>query len=92
MDIAKINVYKKILQEVCKNFIGAEEFIRDKIEEICCNEKLLSVEEVNLFCLWKIATAFKAKLVMFAKIFLKKIASIARFIGRSFQKMKKTKL
>ena len=51
MNIAKINVYKKILQEVCKNFIGAEGFIRDKIEEICCNEKLLSVEEVNLFCL-----------------------------------------
>ena len=41
---------KKILQEVCQNFVGAEEFTRDKIEEICCNENL-SEEEVNLFCL-----------------------------------------
>ena len=40
MNTAKLNIYKKVLQEVCKNFVGAEEFIRDKIEEICCNEKL----------------------------------------------------
>ena len=39
---------KKILQEVCQNFVGAEEFTRDKIEEICCNEKL-SEEEVTYF-------------------------------------------
>ena len=51
MNTAKLNVYKKVLQEVCKNFVGAKEFIRDKIEDICCNEQLLSVEEVNLFCL-----------------------------------------
>ena len=50
MNSAKLNVYKKALREVCKNFAGAEEFIQDKIEKICCNEKL-SVEEVNLFCL-----------------------------------------
>ena len=40
MNTAKLNIYKKVLQEVCKNFVGAEEFIRDQIEEICCNEKL----------------------------------------------------
>ena len=51
MNTAKLNVYEKVLQEVCKNFVGAEEFIRDKVEDICCNEQLLSVEEVNLFCL-----------------------------------------
>ena len=50
MNTAKLNVYKKVLQEGCKNFVEAEEFVRDKIEEIWCNEKLLSVEEVNLFC------------------------------------------
>ena len=43
MNTAKLYVYKKALQEVWQNFVGAEEFIRDKIEEICCNEKL-SVE------------------------------------------------
>lgn len=31
-------------------FDGAEKFIKDKIEEICCNEKL-SVKEVNLLYL-----------------------------------------
>ena len=46
MNNAKFNVYKKILQEVCENFDGAKEFIRDKIEETCSNEKL-SVEEVT---------------------------------------------
>ena len=72
MNSAKLNVYKKALREVCKNFAGAEEFIKDKIEKICCNEKL-SVEEVNLFCLWKIATTFKAKLVMFVKNLIKRV-------------------
>ena len=46
MNTAKLNVHKKVLQEVCEKFIGAKEFIKDKIEEICCNEKL-SVEDVN---------------------------------------------
>ena len=72
INTAKLYVHKKVLQEVCQEFIGAEEFVRDKIEEICCNEKLLSVEEVNLFCLWMIATTFRAKLVIFAINVLKK--------------------
>ena len=48
MNTAKLNVYKKVLQEVCQKFVGTEEFIKDKIEEICCNE-MLSLEEVNYF-------------------------------------------
>ena len=71
MSSAKLNVYKKVLQEISKKSDRAKEFIRYKIEEICCNEKLL-VEEVNLFCLWKIATIFKAKLVMFVKNLINK--------------------
>ena len=46
MNNAKLNVYKKVLQEVCEKFDGAEEFIKEKIEEICNNGKL-SVEEVT---------------------------------------------
>ena len=30
-----------------EKFDGAEEFIRDKIEEICSDKKLLSAEEVT---------------------------------------------
>ena len=41
---------KKVLQEVCKKFDGAEEFIKEKIEKICSNGKL-SVEEVTYLCM-----------------------------------------
>ena len=58
INTTKLNVYKKVFQKVCKNFVGAEEFIRDKIEEICCNEKLLSVDEVNLFLFMKDCDSF----------------------------------
>ena len=40
----KLNVYKKVLHKVCEKFDGAEEFIKEKIQETCCEEKL-SVEE-----------------------------------------------
>ena len=46
MNNTKLYVYKKVLQEVCKKFDGAEEFIKNKIEEICSNGKL-SVKEVT---------------------------------------------
>ena len=42
----KLNVYKKVLHKFCEKLDGAEEFINQKIEEICCQEKL-SVEEVT---------------------------------------------
>lgn len=48
MNSAKLNICKKVLQEVYEKFDGAEEFITDKIEEISCNERL-SVEEVPCF-------------------------------------------
>ena len=48
MNNDRLNVYKKVLQEVYRHFVGVEEFIRDKIEEICRNEKL-SKEEVIYF-------------------------------------------
>ena len=48
MNKTKFNVHKKVLQEVCEKFDGVEEFIKEKIEEICCQEKL-SLEEVTYF-------------------------------------------
>ena len=49
MNNVRLNAYKKVLQEVCKKFDGAKEFIKDKIEEICSNEKLSVVEVACLF-------------------------------------------
>lgn len=72
MNNAKLNVYKKRLQEVCERFLGTEEFMNDKVEEIFCNEKL-SVERGDLFCLFVYATTFKAKLVMFVKNLIKRV-------------------
>ena len=46
MKNTKLNVYKKVLQEVCENFNGAEVYIRERIQELCSNGKL-SVEEVT---------------------------------------------
>ena len=34
----KLNVYKIVLQEVCEEFNGTEEYIKKRIEELC-NEK-----------------------------------------------------
>ena len=45
----KINVYKKVLQEVCEKFDGAGEFIKEKIEERCSNRKLSGEEVTCLF-------------------------------------------
>ena len=42
----KLNAYKNVLQEVCEKFDRAKEFIRNKVGDICSNEKL-SVEEVT---------------------------------------------
>ena len=47
MSNTKLNVYKKVLQEVCEKFNGAENFIKEKIEELCCSNGILSVEEVT---------------------------------------------
>ena len=46
MNNAMLNVYKKMPQEVCEKSDGAEEFIKEKIEDICSNGKL-SVDEVT---------------------------------------------
>ena len=46
MNKTKLKVYKKVLHEVCKNF--DEEFMNQKIEEICFQKKLY-VKEVTYF-------------------------------------------
>ena len=45
----KLNVNKKVLQEVCEKFDGAEELMKEKIEEICSNGKLSVGEVTYLF-------------------------------------------
>ena len=48
MNKIKIKVYKKVLKEISKKYEGAEDFINNRIDEICPQEKL-SAEEVIYF-------------------------------------------
>ena len=46
MNNTKINVYRKIMQELCEIFNDAEAYIKERIEELCSENKW-SVEEVT---------------------------------------------
>ena len=46
MSNTKLNVNKIVLQEVCEKFNGAEQQIKEKIEELCSESKL-PVDEVT---------------------------------------------
>ena len=50
----KLNVYKKVFQEVCEKFDGVEDFIKEKIEEICNNERLRQLLKLELVVFVKI--------------------------------------
>ena len=39
----RIKVYKKLPKEICEKYDGAQNFLNDKIEEICSYEKLSAV-------------------------------------------------
>ena len=49
MSNTKLNVYKKGLQKVCEKFNGAEQYIKERIEEFCSESKLLVDEVTYLF-------------------------------------------
>ena len=49
MNNTKLNVYKKSLQKVCEKFSGAEQYIKERIEELCSESKLLVDEVTYLF-------------------------------------------
>ena len=43
---SKIKIFKKIIEEVCKEYNGAKEFIVNKAKELCLQE-VIPVEEVS---------------------------------------------
>ena len=46
MSNTKLNVYKKVLQEVYEMFNGAEQYMKENIE-VLCSESKLSAEEAT---------------------------------------------
>ena len=46
MNNTKLNIYKKVWQEVCEKFNDAEAFVTEGVVELC-NVKKLSTEEVT---------------------------------------------
>ena len=49
MNNTKLNVYKKVLQEVCEKVNGAERYIKKRIEEDYSEGKLSAEEVTYLF-------------------------------------------
>ena len=64
MNNVKLNVYKQVLQKVCEKFNGAEDFIKERIEELCSNGKL-SLDRGNLFVYQRLRQLLKLKIVVF---------------------------
>ena len=42
MNNTKINIYKKVLREVCEKFNDVEAFVKERIEELCNEKKIIS--------------------------------------------------
>ena len=50
MNNIKIKIYKGVLKEVSEKYDGAENFIKNKIKEICSHEKLPAEEVIYFLC------------------------------------------
>ena len=48
MNNIKVKVYKKMLKEISEKYEGSQDFINNRIDEICSQEKF-SAEEVIYF-------------------------------------------
>ena len=46
MSNTKLNLYKRVLQEVCEKFNGAKQYIKERIEALCSQSKF-SKDEVT---------------------------------------------
>ena len=51
---SKNKIYKKIIEEVCKRYEGARDFITNKVKELCSQERIFTDEvrvqfKANLF-------------------------------------------
>ena len=42
MNSTRVIIYKKILQEVCEKFNGVGAFVKERIEELCNEKKIIS--------------------------------------------------
>ena len=84
----KVKVYKKVLKGACYKFDGAEEYINERIEEICSHEKL-SIEEVSYFveglCYCDLCILLKACVIRIKK---SNILWLTYQYGKIFEKFK----
>ena len=46
---SKIKIYKKIIEEVCKKYDGAQEYITNRVKELCSQEVILTDEVLTRF-------------------------------------------
>ena len=50
MNNLKIKIHKRVLKEVSKKYVGTEEFINSRTEEICSQDKLYAEEVIYFLC------------------------------------------
>ena len=46
---SKNKIYKKIIKEVCRKYEGAQEFIANKVKELCSQEGIFTEEVCTQF-------------------------------------------
>ena len=46
---SKIKIYKKIIEEVCKKYDRAQEYITNRVKELCSQEVILTDEVLTRF-------------------------------------------
>ena len=49
MKKTKVEIYQEVLRDVSKNFEDTEEFIKQRIQEICDRKNNISVEKLFIF-------------------------------------------
>ena len=55
MNKTKVEVYGEVLRDISQSFEGAENFIKQQIEEIC-DWKKISVEVLYISCAFEVVT------------------------------------
>ena len=62
---SKNKIYKKIIEEVCKKYESAQEFIANKVKELCSQGRIFTEEVCRQFRANLFLLSFRIKMVFF---------------------------
>ena len=90
MNKTKVEVYREVLRDISQIFEGAENFIKQPIEEIC-EKKKISVEKVfyfHIFLIYDVDLPFSSKIVVCYCYVNKILQSLTHFTKLTCKNMK----